>query len=341
MYVIKQCLSKTYALSPDLIPELCTKLTFPARCVQEYDWVSRKIWASYSTFRTALLLPSILRRIDDLLLVKEMNAKYFDHSIDEHQLHAALSTPSAGMEFDYERLELLGKFSHEVIIFWNLKAAGDAYLKYLSSIYLFVTNPTKREGDLHIARQRIISNQSLLKNADRSGLPQFIQSRPFNAKVWVPPNWILSCSPRKPEENQPVNISMTDHINAIRSNWDTERRDIGVDKHVDLISKTVLIAENSLTSFDKKDSKISTSSKALRYTQKNTAMNDDGIQWLGDKVIPWLYILFDYDTNLTGHSWCCWGYYWSSFFDRRAWGCLKGCKVFKCTSTSYWSVGRL
>lgn len=62
-----------------------------------------------STLRTALLLPSITRRIDDLLLVKELNAKFFEHSIIEHHLHAAVSAPAAGNEFDYERLELLGK----------------------------------------------------------------------------------------------------------------------------------------------------------------------------------------------------------------------------------------
>lgn len=61
-----------------------------------------------STLRTALLLPSVTRKIDELLLVKELNAKLFEHSILEHHLHAAISTPSAGVEFDYERLELLG-----------------------------------------------------------------------------------------------------------------------------------------------------------------------------------------------------------------------------------------
>jgi endoribonuclease Dicer len=64
---------------------------------------------SDSTLRTAFLLPSIMRRIDDLLLVKELNAKFFEHSIVEHHLHAAISAPAAGNEFDYERLELLGE----------------------------------------------------------------------------------------------------------------------------------------------------------------------------------------------------------------------------------------
>ena len=61
-----------------------------------------------STYKTALLLPSITRVIEDLLLVKELNATLFDNSIDEHHLHAAVSAPSAGAEFDYERLELFG-----------------------------------------------------------------------------------------------------------------------------------------------------------------------------------------------------------------------------------------
>ena len=49
-----------------------------------------------------------MRRVDDLLLVKDMNARFFDHVIREDLLHNALCTPAAGLEYDYERLELLG-----------------------------------------------------------------------------------------------------------------------------------------------------------------------------------------------------------------------------------------
>lgn len=55
-----------------------------------------------------MLLPSISRHLDDILLVKELNAKLFDHSIAESLLHEAISTPSVSIEYDYERLELLG-----------------------------------------------------------------------------------------------------------------------------------------------------------------------------------------------------------------------------------------
>ena len=50
-----------------------------------------------------------MRRIDDLLLIKELNAKFFDHSIKEDELLAAISTTAACSGIDYERLELLGE----------------------------------------------------------------------------------------------------------------------------------------------------------------------------------------------------------------------------------------
>ena len=135
----------------------------------------RVLNAYISTFRTALLLPSIMRRIDDLLLVTELNAALFDHSIEDHHLHAAISAPSACAELDYERLELL----------------GDAYLKYLSSIYLFVTNPAQHEGALHSARLRIISNKALYLNAESVGLAPYIQAKPLAPRQWSPPNFTV------------------------------------------------------------------------------------------------------------------------------------------------------
>jgi len=136
--------------------------------------------------RTLTLLPSIMKRVDETLLVLEFNAMYFNNEIDGNALQAAISAPSAGLEVDYERLELLGMCCSMLLEPIIICSSGDAYLKYLSSIYLFVTNPTMHEGMLHIARQKIISNKSLLVNSDKSGLPQYIQSKPFIAKMWLP-----------------------------------------------------------------------------------------------------------------------------------------------------------
>jgi endoribonuclease Dicer len=110
-----------------------------------------------------------------MLLVTELNASLFDHSIQGHHLHAAISAPSACAELDYERLELL----------------GDAYLKYLSSIYLFVTNPAQHEGALHSARLRIISNKALFFNAESVGLAPYIQAKPLAPRQWNPPNFTV------------------------------------------------------------------------------------------------------------------------------------------------------
>ena len=52
-----------------------------------------------------------------------------------------------------------------------------------------MTNPSQHEGALHSARLRIISNKALLLNADRAGLPPFIQTKPFVSKLWQPPNF--------------------------------------------------------------------------------------------------------------------------------------------------------
>ncbi|KAJ7638731.1 hypothetical protein FB45DRAFT_976818 [Roridomyces roridus] len=142
-----------------LIPELCGKLTIPA-----------------STFRMALLFPSIARRLDSFLLVKELNARFFNHQISENLLDMAITAPSARMEYDYERLELL----------------GDSFLKYLTSIYVFVNEPANKEGALHFARQNIISNRALFRNFQSAGLPPYVQSRPFGFKFWLPPNFRVS-----------------------------------------------------------------------------------------------------------------------------------------------------
>ncbi|KAG8218739.1 hypothetical protein J3R82DRAFT_4409 [Butyriboletus roseoflavus] len=136
---------------------------------------SRILTLLSSTFRTALLLPSIMKRIEDFLIVHELNANLFGYSIHENLLLSAISAPSAGCEVNYERLEFF----------------GDSFLKYLASVYVFVTNPAQHEGALHAARQRIINNKVLMQSADQIGLPQYIQSKPFSHKLWYPPNFTV------------------------------------------------------------------------------------------------------------------------------------------------------
>lgn len=54
------------------------------------------------------LLPSIMRKIDEFLLVKQLNAKILCHGVRGDLLMMATASPLAGNDYDYERLELLG-----------------------------------------------------------------------------------------------------------------------------------------------------------------------------------------------------------------------------------------
>lgn len=138
------------------------------------------------------MLPSIMRRIDEFLLVKQLNAKILDHCVRDDLLMMATASPLAGNEYDYERLELLGRLENPKLRLNLTVISGDAFLKYLSSIYVFVQSPNGTEGELHTARQRYISNQQLCYAASRLGLPGYIQLKPFNIKSWIPPGMKLA-----------------------------------------------------------------------------------------------------------------------------------------------------
>ena len=68
-----------------------------------------------------LALPSIMTKIDEILLVKELNARMFDNVIREVLLREVLEPPAAGAESNHERLEMLGN-------------DGFAFLPFIQSI---------------------------------------------------------------------------------------------------------------------------------------------------------------------------------------------------------------
>ncbi|KIP10639.1 hypothetical protein PHLGIDRAFT_494339 [Phlebiopsis gigantea 11061_1 CR5-6] len=135
------------------IPELCHRFTIPA-----------------SSFRTALLLPSIMHMLECMLLVKEMSVVIFESKIQERHLLEAVTPSATQVERNYERLELL----------------GDTLLKNITSMYYFVTMPTKREGALNGARAQAVCNKALHANALAAGIPPWIQSKSFVPKIWTP-----------------------------------------------------------------------------------------------------------------------------------------------------------
>ncbi|RIA97599.1 hypothetical protein C1645_813834 [Glomus cerebriforme] len=141
-----------------VIPEFCKQYTIRA-----------------SVFRSALMLPALLTRINSQLLALELRLK-LDLPIKDDLLLTAITTPSANMEMDYERLETL----------------GDSFLKFCVTIRLYVMFPDKHEGQLHCQRIRIICNKQLYRSAKRLHLYEYITSLPFNRRAWRPNGMITA-----------------------------------------------------------------------------------------------------------------------------------------------------
>ena len=133
---------------------------------------------------------------------------------------------------------------------------GDSFLKYLASVYVFVTNPAQHEGALHTTRQRIISNKVLMQNADRIGLPQYVQSRPFSHKLWYPPNFTVD----------PLSLS-------------TMADPAGSGDEIDVTADILQGKQDSVSQDEDKNA-----SNVFKKKKKKKLRDENVIQWLGDKV---------------------------------------------------------
>jgi hypothetical protein len=76
-------------------------------------------------------------------------------------------------------------------------STGDAYLKYCSSVNVFLIAPIASENQLHSSRMHVISNKTLQSCAQRAGLPKYIHTKPFAQKSWLPPNFSVVPDPPK------------------------------------------------------------------------------------------------------------------------------------------------
>ncbi|KAF9989228.1 Dicer-like protein 1 [Mortierella antarctica] len=125
--------------------------------------------------RMSQLIPSVLFNLDSALLVHDVREVIGLQGTHLDYLQVAFTSSSANRDHHYERLELL----------------GDSFLKFSSTIRLYIVNPAKDEGQLHGARIRIISNKALLRNAIHLELYKYVSSTPFHRKSWRPTRFIV------------------------------------------------------------------------------------------------------------------------------------------------------
>ncbi|KAK8987614.1 hypothetical protein V6N11_027360 [Hibiscus sabdariffa] len=145
----------------ELPPELCDVLMSPI---------------SISTFYSFTFVPSIMHRIESLLLATSLKKMHLDHAmqnvaIPTMKILEAITTKKCLESFHLESLETL----------------GDSFLKYTVCQELFKRHQNHHEGLLSIKKDKIISNTNLCTLGCDKKLSGFIRDEPFDPKNWMIP----------------------------------------------------------------------------------------------------------------------------------------------------------
>ncbi|XP_040999401.1 endoribonuclease Dicer homolog 2-like [Juglans microcarpa x Juglans regia] len=147
--------------SVELPPELCSIVMSPI---------------SVNTFYSFSFVPSIMHRLESLLIAANLKKMHLDHCtqndvIPISKVLEAITTKKCQEKFDLESLETL----------------GDSFLKYAVSQQLFKTYQDKPEGVLTSKKEKMISNAALCEFGCYRKLPGFIQNEYFDPKKWIIP----------------------------------------------------------------------------------------------------------------------------------------------------------
>ncbi|XP_039045031.1 endoribonuclease Dicer homolog 2-like [Hibiscus syriacus] len=146
----------------ELPPELCDVLMSPI---------------SISTFYSFAFVPSIMHRIESLLLATSLGRMI-------HPVHCVQNVAIPTMKV----LEAITtKKCQESFHLESLETLGDSFLKYAVCRKLFQTHQNHHEGLLSIKKDRIVSNAALCFLGCNKKLPGFIRYEPFDPKSWMIP----------------------------------------------------------------------------------------------------------------------------------------------------------
>ncbi|KAE8225904.1 hypothetical protein CF319_g1421 [Tilletia indica] len=130
-----------------------------------------------SVFRAAVLLPSLLDRLNAMSLAREcQQAVLKEIPIPQDALLAALTAPSAGLPFSYQKYEFI----------------GDSVLKLIATCHAFVSRIEADEGQLTAHYESMVSNRVLARHSLRLELWRYVCSDAFTNKTWAPPGYLVT-----------------------------------------------------------------------------------------------------------------------------------------------------
>uniref|UniRef100_A0A7N0TZE9 Uncharacterized protein n=1 Tax=Kalanchoe fedtschenkoi TaxID=63787 RepID=A0A7N0TZE9_KALFE len=154
-------------VSVELPPELCEIIMSPI---------------SISTLYTFSFAPSIMHRLESLLIANNLKKLHLQHNLQNIDIPTckvleAITTKKCQEAFHLESLETL----------------GDSFLKYATCQHLYKTHRSQHEGFLSIKKDNIISNASLCRLGCQRKLPGFIRNEFFDPQNWMVPGDQSSC----------------------------------------------------------------------------------------------------------------------------------------------------
>ncbi|OVA04235.1 Ribonuclease III domain [Macleaya cordata] len=133
------------------------------------------VGVSISVLKSFYLLPSLMHRLESLMLANQLREEIAGHSnnchISSSLILEALTTLRCCEKFSLERLELL----------------GDSILKYAVTCYLFLKYPKKHEGQLSAHRSHAVCNATLHKLGTSCKLQGYIRDSAFDPRRWLAP----------------------------------------------------------------------------------------------------------------------------------------------------------
>ncbi|KAJ1650923.1 Dicer-like protein 1 [Dispira simplex] len=147
--------------------------------------LSRRHALRASTYRSALLLPTVLHHLGCLVRAARFRLTH-QLSVRLDYLTQVFTLPQVNRNVccNYERLEYL----------------GDTMLKLLASLNVFVSHPLAHEGKLTEYRYRLLSNRCLFRFARRVKLEKFVNDTPFAPRTWRPPRFLTDSEIQRMDE---------------------------------------------------------------------------------------------------------------------------------------------
>ena len=160
---------------PSDIPNLVARpAVAPARHVSRLAHYPSKMCRvtslSSEFFDLIRMTPSLTRLLHDTVRTHAIIADFDLPPISVPLLIMALTPPSTAIGYDYQYLETL----------------GDSVLKLLTTVHIYLENPTLDEGRMGPIRANSIDNQFLRTRSLKSGYVRAVLSEPFRTRSWVP-----------------------------------------------------------------------------------------------------------------------------------------------------------